>query len=394
MNNPKFFVGIDISKDTFDYVCIDQNENIVIQEKFSMEYDAFNSLKEKLEKDSSNLFICLEATGIYYLSLLSFLLDNDFTVAVVNPILINAFIKSLSLRKNKNDKKDALSIATFAKRTSHSLKIASKQDLDTLKPLIRERENLAKSIAKSKTEIKGCLVQLFPELMNITNVFSKAILSLLLIAPSKNAIASRKPHYIQKLFDKSRGKRVNISPEIIINTAKKSIGIANKNLEIVLISKIKRLILFQDELKALDELIQSNIDDNDDMNSNIEILKSIDGIGNITATNFIVEINDINHFKSHKQLSAYIGLDPATKQSGTSINVRGKITKRGNSYLRRTIYQMAVSVSRYNPVFKDYLHKKILEGKKYRQAVIAVANKLIRVIFALLKNKSTFAYNF
>jgi transposase len=55
---------------------------------------------------------------------------------------------------------------------------------------------------------------------------------------------------------------------------------------------------------------------------------------------------------------------------------------------------MAVSVARYNPVFKEYLTKKIAEGKKYRQAVIAVANKLIRVIFYLLKNKSNFAYNF
>lgn len=394
MDNPQFFVGIDISKDTFDYVCINDKENIVLHEKLSMEYDAFNTFKSNLEKfNNSNLFICLEATGIYYLSLLSFLLDNGFTAAVVNPILINAFIKSLSLRKNKNDKKDALAIAAFAKRTSHSLKIASKQDLDTLKPLIRERESLAKSIAKSKTEIKGCLVQLFPELMNITNVFNKAIINLLLIAPSKSAIAMKKPNSIQKIFDKSKGNRINISPETIINTAKKSIGIANKNLEIVLISKIKRLILFQDELKALDELIQSNVDDNDDMNSNIEILKSIDGIGNITATNFIVEINDINHFKSHKQLSAYIGLDPATKQSGTSINVKGKITKRGNSYLRRTIYQMAVSVSRYNPVFKEYLHKKIAEGKKYRQAIIAVANKLLRVIFSLLKNKNNFVYD-
>jgi transposase len=118
------------------------------------------------------------------------------------------------------------------------------------------------------------------------------------------------------------------------------------------------------------------------------------GIGDITAAKFLIEIGDIQNFKSHKQLRAYIGTDPSVKQSGSSVNVNGKISKRGNAHLRKTVWQMAVGVIRSSDYFAQYFYKKINEGKKYKQAVIAVANKLIKTLYAMLKNKTSFLDNF
>ena len=130
-----------------------------------------------------------------------------------------------------------------------------------------------------------------------------------------------------------------------------------------------------------------------DINDDIQILQSIPGIGIVTSKNFMVELSCIDRFKSVKQLCAFVGIDPSIKQSGTSIDHRGKISKRGNANLRRTIWQMAIGTIRSCEKFNTYFTKKRKEGKKFKQAVIAVANKLLKTIFILLKNKTKFDEN-
>ena len=104
----------------------------------------------------------------------------------------------------------------------------------------------------------------------------------------------------------------------------------------------------------------------------------------------MVEVSTVDKFNSVKQLCTFIGIDPSVRQSGTSVNYRGKISKRGNVNLRRTIWQMAIGTIRSCKKFNNYFSKKREEGKKLKQAVIAVANKLLKTIFVMLKNKSKF----
>jgi len=225
-----------------------------------------------------------------------------------------------------------------------------------------------------------------------TNIFTRSILNLLLKAPSRKAIRNLKKQRIQKILDDTSGNKVRISADEILSLAKNSIAISDKYLEKVLTSKIRRLIYIQDELSFLDTELQNSLEDTD-INNDIEILQSIPGIGSVTSKNFMVEVSSVEKFKSVKQLCAFIGIDPSVKQSGTSINYRGKISKRGNANLRRTIWQMAIGVIRSCDKFNAYFSKKREEGKKFKQAVIAVANKLLRTIFVLLKNKTKFDEN-
>ena len=389
----KQFLGIDISKDSFDITLLESSGEIKLQTKLSMDKDGFNILLKHLSSLSKEeLLIAMEATGIYHLPLLSFLLENSFKCVVINPILIKSFINSTTLRKTKNDKKDAASIALFTLKSYQSLHLATFNDIENIRPLIRERENLSKDVAKLKTEIKAILIQLFPELLKNTNIFTKSILNLLLKAPSRKAIRNLKEKTIQKILDNTNGNRVKITAKEIHLLAKNSIAISDKYLEKVLTSKIRRLITIQDELSILDTELQNSLEDTD-INNDIEILQSIPGIGSVTSKNFMVEVSSVNKFKSVKQLCAFIGIDPSVKQSGSSINYSGKISKRGNANLRRTIWQMALGVIRTCKVFNAYFTKKIQEGKKFKQAVIATANKLLRTIFVLLKNKTKFNEN-
>lgn len=389
----KQFCGIDVSKDSFDITLLESSGEVKLQEKLTMDREGFNALLKHLSSYSKEkLLVSMEATGIYHLPLLSFLLENSFKSVVINPILIKSFIDSTTLRKTKNDKKDATSIALFSLKSYQSLHLATPDAIESIRPLIRERESLSKEIARLKTEIKANLVQLFPELLKNTNIFTKSILNLLLQAPSRKAVRNLKKPKIQKLLDSTSGNKVKISAEEILSLAKNSIAISDKYLEKVLTSKIRRLIAIQDELSFLDEELQNSLEDTD-INDDIELLQSIPGIGTVTSKNFMVEVSSVDKFKSVKQLCAFIGIDPSVRQSGTSVNYRGKISKRGNANLRRTIWQMAIGTIRSCSKFNAYFTKKREEGKRFKQAVIAVANKLLKTIFILLKNKTKFDEN-
>ena len=389
----KQFIGIDISKDSFDVTLLEGSGEIKLEVKLTMDREGFDTLLEYLSPYAKEeQLIAMEATGIYHLPLLSFLLELEFRCAVINPILIKSFIGSTSLRKTKNDKKDAASIALFSLKSHQSLHLASPDIIENIRPLIRERENLSQDIARLKTEIKANVVQLFPELLKNTNIFTKSMLNLLLKAPSRRAIRNLKEKTIQRILDDTSGNKVKISAKDILALAKTSIAVSDKYLEKVLTSKIRRLVATQEELSILDLELENSLEESD-INDDIDILKSIPGVGSVTSKNFMVEISSVDKFNSVKQLCAFIGIDPSVRQSGTSVNYRGKISKRGNANLRRTIWQMAIGTIRSCEKFNTYFSKKREEGKKFKQAVIAVANKLLKTIFVMLKNKTKFDEN-
>lgn len=380
-------LGIDVSKRSFDTCLLSEDSSVVDQSKFDMNQEGFNLLLKVIyDIPNSDLVIALESTGIYHLPLVSFLLEHNFKVAIVNPYLVNNFIKSTTLRKSKTDKKDAKSIAQFIESNLNKVKYLDFELNINLKPLVRERESISRDISKLKTSIKESLFLLFPELPENYNVFTGSLLGLLKEAPGAKKIAHLRKSRLSKILSKLSSNRSQVDVSEVIDLAKKSIGIKSQPHELVLVSQIERLSISQRELAKIDKVLDSFIDDND--NADIDILTSLKGIGKTTALAFKVEVDDINNFQNVKQLTAFIGSDPAIKSSGDSINIRGKITKRGNSHLRRTLWLMTTAVIKFNDKFKSYYEKKRSEGMKYKKAVIATANKLIRLIYSMLKNRT------
>ena len=391
----KYFLGIDISKDSFDFSFTDETEKVLYKDHYQMDMTDFTKLSEYLSPFSKDeILIVMEATGIYHLNLLSFFLEQGLNVSVVNPLFIHAFTKSMTIRKTKTDAKDAHIISLFAKRNGATLKLSKSDDLESIKPIVREKEKLIKSMSALKTDMKSIVNQVFPEMLKNTNIFSKSSLNLLLQAPSKRIIRNLKEKKIAKLLssDTTRGAKPKVGASEILSLAKNSIGINNQSLEKILISKIKQLEFLQLQLDEYNEIIEQFVDKHH--NDDIELLTSISGTGKPSASSFLIELGDINNFATHKQLTAFIGTDPTIYQSGTSVNVKGSISKRGNSHLRRTLWHMARAATVWNETLKAYYDKKRSEGKTFKQSVIAVANKLIRIIFSMLKNNTKFDINF
>ena len=122
----------------------------------------------------------------------------------------------------------------------------------------------------------------------------------------------------------------------------------------------------------------------------IKLLLSIPGIGQRTVVTIINEIDDINRFDSPKALVAYTGLDPRVKQSGTSLKHNTHITKRGSSYLRRDIFLSSLIASRWDSDLKAYYQKKRCEGKRHKEAMVAVSRKLLNRIYAVWKRGTAY----
>lgn len=123
-------------------------------------------------------------------------------------------------------------------------------------------------------------------------------------------------------------------------------------------------------------------------------LISIPGVGKRLSSLIIGFFGKFENFESAKQVSSFIGLNPSPRQSGTSLNGRGIISKKGNRYMRKIFYMASLSASRYNKDCKELYERLIGNGKSKRVALVAVANKLARQIFAIMKYDRIYDQNY
>jgi transposase len=126
-------------------------------------------------------------------------------------------------------------------------------------------------------------------------------------------------------------------------------------------------------------------------NSDSSRLTTIPGVGPLTATAIIATVGEMRAFRSSRHFAAWIGLVPRQYSSGGK-PMLGRISKRGNTYLRRLLYLCARSVlvqpKRQYAFVRWGL--KLREHKAFRVAAVAVANKIARMVWALLSTGETF----
>jgi len=123
-----------------------------------------------------------------------------------------------------------------------------------------------------------------------------------------------------------------------------------------LVSHIQRHIDFLDsEIKETQKLIASHIEQHKNLKDKNQLLNSIPGIGDKTIAVVLAFLNP-EEFDSAKQIVAFVGLNPKPKQSGTSVRGIGRISKTGDSDLRKAFYMPAVVSVKCNPIIKDFIN--------------------------------------
>ena len=228
----------------------------------------------------------------------------------------------------------------------------------------------------------------FPELESICKVFSETMRNFLRQFPSARMVrAAKRKDVIKALISADGRKRLTFEPEELIEAAKKSVASGSAAKELILPEKIATLdhLIEQRERisEALVEACQAL------MVEDIEIITSIGGISDATASSFLAEVGDYKAFPSYKHLIAFIGIDPSVRQSG-KFEGKSRISKRGNRHLRHLIYLMTSCVVRSDNIFRAYYLRRRTEGLPFRKAILATAHKLLRVIFSMLQSKKPF----
>jgi len=139
-----------------------------------------------------------------------------------------------------------------------------------------------------------------------------------------------------------------------------------------------------EDIKKAEAEMHSVADSAPGLKSDIGQLCTIYGVGFIVAATIRAELGDLRRFQKAKQLSAYAGLSPSRRQSGTSVNGRAHMDKKGNPLVRKALYLSAMVVIRgKNNLQQDYL-KLREDGKVAMSAIGAIMRKLLVLMRAIL----------
>ena len=153
--------------------------------------------------------------------------------------------------------------------------------------------------------------------------------------------------------------------------------------------KIKDCIKEMTKAKMkLEKEIEELVIEKQESNKKHEILISVPGISPYMAS-LILQFFDTDYNKPAKQWIAYAGMDVSVKQSGTWRG-RGKLSKRGNAYLRKRLFCAAWGATMHNDEFRKYYDELKEKGRRHVEALMIIARRLVRIAFVLLKDNIFF----
>ncbi|WP_268624384.1 IS110 family transposase [Paenibacillus alvei] len=380
-------VGIDVAKGiSVIQAFIDRNEPYGRMKNFQHGEKGFEQLGELLEplKQASGVepVVVLEATGHYHRSLTGYLKRSGWTHYIVNPLQAKRS-KSTQLRKVKTDGADAWHLAEMYYRGDVKAHREWEETYTELQHLTRQHEFVTAMYVQAKLNSRALLEQVFPDFIGLFhNLYTTTSLKVL-----EQCLKSKTEDVetlIRECVGKSHSKgwiaeKTERLKEVILgwNTHARS-----QSQSVALTSMVSLLLEFDKQLSHLEKQIEELSLELPE----VELVKSVPGIGDKLAAAIVAELGDASQFKDAKQLVAYAGLDPGIYSSGKFTATSNRITKRGSKRLRRALYLAVQCGIRRgaNRRISDYYEKKRKEGKPYKVVVIACANKLLHHIYAIL----------
>lgn len=317
------FIGIDISKNTFDFALIkDSNVSLHITDEVSNDHSGIVKLEEFLKKQGLNMeetLFCMEHTGIYCRLLSHYLTESKYHVWLEMPVQI---IRSLGIQRGKNDRVDAKRIAEYAclKKDKAVLWQPPREIVIQINDLLTLRDRLIESRKSLKQPIKEFKDAGFKDAAKL--------------------IESR-----------------------CINTLKA-------------IDKEIRQIE-----KDLDDLINKDAN----LKKLYKLSTSVPGIGKITALALLYFTNEYKLYTNGKQLACYCGVAPFEHTSGTSVKGKARVSNFANKRLKKLLHLVAMSTLSSDRELSHYYIRKVGEGKNKMLVINAIRNKILQRLSAVIK---------
>lgn len=394
---PQSWVAIDVAK-SMNVVLTEDPGGHQHRFRFSHCREDYERTAAFLRRLPSPCRIGLEPTADYHRTLAYYLIQQGFEVVLVSSVA-GARIREATFNSwDKNDPKDAEVILRLLKMGM------TQRFVDPLLSGTHDLQELSKTyhqVSRTKTRLQHVLVThyltlYFPEFERFWSTQrNEWFIRFLLRFPTPHAVRSVDFPAFQQEVSALMGRRVHKQAKIaeIYELAAHSIalpvgddspGVSTFRLQL---DRYLQLCRARVQLERQAEELLSG-------RSDYQLLRTIPGVGPITALIVLAEAGDLRRFSHHRQFLKFCGLDLAKNQSGAT-RTRERLSKRGNARLRCALWQAALTAARmrenaFGEKFRRYTASAPIDADLRRKARTAVTAKMARVVYALVKTNRPF----
>src|SRR5690554_238583 len=398
----KYCLAIDIAKGKSMVGLISEEGEIVLDlhEIAHSKSNLVNLHNQIQNLNLDNVSVIMESTSTYHYPILKFFKELNYDTILLNPIISKEHKKNL--RKTKTDKTDCLNLASIYFKKEYNKQTNLSLVYSELQHFSRQIHNLQGNLVRYKNRFKQLVEMVFPEyekLFKNKAFFSETGLTFISIYPHADLIVNKRIDALANTLGSVHNRHPNYyrkKAEIIKEAAKDSLTSVSVDSSVVYsIKQQSTLILdLQKEIEILKDMmieLAKTIDI-------FPIIQSIYGFGEYSTDLFLAEVKDPRRFKNTKKLTASCGLDQTIIQSGKTINYHGPISKRGNKIARKVLFNIITNIIRnaskgtknLNHPILVYYRKKRSEGKHHYACIIACTTKLLRIVYTMCINNTTF----
>ena len=169
--------------------------------------------------------------------------------------------------------------------------------------------------------------------------------------------------------------------------------LSSRRSQLVEASVRKILHALNDELQAVQKLIDDHINTHPGLKRDMKYLTSVTGIGPATGSTMLAVLRG-NHFSNAEQAASWVGVVPREKRSGSSVRGRSRMSKNGPPEVRAKLYMAAMTAIKHNPYLKGFYERLIGAGKAKMSALGGVMRKLVHICYGVLMKQQTYDENY
>jgi transposase len=151
---------------------------------------------------------------------------------------------------------------------------------------------------------------------------------------------------------------------------------------------------FTEQIKKIEANISELISKDQPVNRNLQLLKTVNGVGQVVATAAIIKTNNFTKFSNARKFACYSGTAPFEHSSGKSIRHKTRVSHLADKEMKTLLDQSAKTAIQYDKELKDFYQRRIEMGKSKKSTINIVRNKILYRMFAVIKRQTPFIDNY
>ncbi|MBU2950022.1 IS110 family transposase [Tamlana agarivorans] len=153
---------------------------------------------------------------------------------------------------------------------------------------------------------------------------------------------------------------------------------------------LQQISQLEKQIKKIEELIQQAIMEDPELKKQQKLMLSIPGVGKVTSWTIIVKTEGFIKITDPRKMACYSGVIPFDHQSGTSVYRKPRVSVFADKQIKSILHLAAMSAIRLKNDLQVYYLRKVKEGKNKMSVLNAVRNKIIHLIFAIVKSENLY----